>query len=60
MKVSRETGLEIVILRPPLVYGPEVKANFLRLMQWVAWGVPLPLGARGTSAVCCIWAIWWI
>lgn len=45
MKVSRETGLEIVILRPPLVYGPEVKANFLRLMQWVAWGVPLPLGA---------------
>ena len=45
MKVSRETGLEIVILRLPLVYGSEVKANFLRLMQWVAWGVPLPLGA---------------
>jgi nucleoside-diphosphate-sugar epimerase len=45
LTVSRETGLEIVILRPPLVYGPEVKANFLRLMQWVAWGVPLPFGA---------------
>ena len=45
MKISRETGLEVVILRPPLVYGPEVKANFLRLMQWVAWGVPLPFGA---------------
>jgi nucleoside-diphosphate-sugar epimerase len=44
-KVSRETGLEVVVLRSPLVYGPEVKANFLRLMQWVAWGVPLPFGA---------------
>ena len=35
-------GLEIVILRPPLVYGPGVKANFLRLMGLVASGVPLP------------------
>ncbi len=45
MKVSRETGLGVVILRPPLVYGPEVKANCLRLMKWLARGVPLPLGA---------------
>lgn len=43
--VARETGLPTVILRPPLVYGPRVKANFLRLMQAVACGVPLPLGA---------------
>jgi UDP-glucose 4-epimerase len=44
-QIARDTGLEIVILRPPLVYGPGVKANFLRLMQWVRKGWPLPLGA---------------
>ncbi len=44
-RIAAETGLEIVILRPPLVYGPGVKANFLRLMQMVQRGWPLPLGA---------------
>ena len=44
-RIERETGLEVVILRPPLVYGPGVKANFLRLMQTVHKGWPLPLGA---------------
>jgi len=44
-RIAQETGLEIVILRPPLVYGPGVKANFLRLMQTVQRGWPLPLGA---------------
>ena len=44
-QIAQETGLELVILRPPLVYGPEVKANFLRLMQTVRKGWPLPLGA---------------
>ncbi|MDP2265981.1 MAG: NAD-dependent epimerase/dehydratase family protein, partial [Thiobacillus sp.] len=34
-RIAAETGLEVVILRPPLVYGPGVKANFLRLMQMV-------------------------
>ena len=43
--IARETGMEVVILRPPLVYGPGVKANFLRLMQTVQKGWPLPLGA---------------
>lgn len=43
--VAQETGLEVVILRPPLVYGPGVKANFLRLMHIVQRGWPLPLGA---------------
>lgn len=43
--VSGETGLDVVILRPPLVYGPGVKANFLSLLKWVAGGFPLPLGA---------------
>ena len=44
-RVATETGLEVVVLRPPLVYGPSVKGNFLRLMNLVARGVPLPLGA---------------
>jgi UDP-glucose 4-epimerase len=44
-RIARETGLEVVILRPPLVYGPGVKANFLRLMQLIHKGWPLPLGA---------------
>ena len=44
-QIGRETGLEHVILRPPLVYGAGVGANFARLMRWVARGVPLPLGA---------------
>ncbi|MFT3912883.1 MAG: NAD-dependent epimerase/dehydratase family protein [Anaeromyxobacteraceae bacterium] len=44
-RVAAETGLEHVSLRPPLVYGPGVKANFARLMGAVARGVPLPLGA---------------
>jgi len=43
--VGQKTGLEIVVLRPPLVYGPGVKGNFLRLMNLVARGVPLPLAA---------------
>jgi nucleoside-diphosphate-sugar epimerase len=38
-----ETGIEVVILRPPLVYGPGVKANFRALMRLVANGLPLPL-----------------
>ena len=42
--VAMETGLEVVILRPPLVYGPGVGANFARLMHWVRSGIPLPLG----------------
>ncbi|MDR2032787.1 MAG: NAD-dependent epimerase/dehydratase family protein [Azoarcus sp.] len=35
--------MEFVIVRPPLVYGPGVKANFLRLLQWLDRGLPLPL-----------------
>lgn len=45
LSVSRETGLEVVIVRLPLVYGAEVKANFRRMMTWLRRGVPLPLGA---------------
>lgn len=44
-QVAAKTGLEVVVLRPPLVYGPGVGANFGRLMHWVAKGMPLPLAA---------------
>jgi UDP-N-acetyl-alpha-D-quinovosamine dehydrogenase len=41
--LAARSGMELVLLRPPLVYGPRVKANFLRLMRWVDSGLPLPL-----------------
>lgn len=43
--IAIETGMEVVIIRPPLVYGPGVKANFLAMMRWLKRGIPLPLGA---------------
>ena len=44
-RIAQETGMEVVILRPPLVYGPGVKANFLSMMRWLKRGIPLPFGA---------------
>ncbi len=44
-EISAQTGMEIVVIRPPLVYGPGVKANFAAMMRWLKRGVPLPLGA---------------
>jgi len=44
-RLAYETGMEVVIIRPPLVYGPGVKANFHSMMHWLLKGVPLPLGA---------------
>ena len=43
--LAAKTGLEVVIIRPPLVYGPGVKANFAAMMRWLQRGIPLPLGA---------------
>jgi UDP-4-keto-D-QuiNAc 4-reductase len=43
-EVARSTNLDVVVIRPPLVYGPGVRANFLRLMRLVDRGAPLPLG----------------
>ena len=43
--IEAQTGMEVVIVRPPLVYGPGVKANFATMMRWVDLGIPLPLGA---------------
>lgn len=44
-KLAQETGLEVVVVRPPLVYGPGVKANFLMLLAVVRRGLPLPLAS---------------
>jgi nucleoside-diphosphate-sugar epimerase len=43
--LAQQTGIEIVIIRPPLVYGPGVKANFSRVLRMVERGIPMPLGA---------------
>jgi nucleoside-diphosphate-sugar epimerase len=43
--LSRESNLEVTVIRPPLVYGPGVKANFATMMDWVNRGIPLPLGS---------------
>lgn len=45
LKLAEETGLEVVIIRPPLVYGRQVKGNFKLMLRWIAKGVPLPFGA---------------
>jgi nucleoside-diphosphate-sugar epimerase len=42
-QIAAGTGMEVVIIRPPLVYGPGVEANFESMMRWLARGVPLPL-----------------
>ena len=44
LALAKETGMEVVIIRPPLVYGPGVRANFASMMKWVNKGIPLPFG----------------
>ncbi len=43
--LADETGLEVVVVRTPLVYGPGVKGNFATMVRWVRKGIPIPLGA---------------
>ena len=45
LALAASSGMEIVILRPPLVYGPNAPGNFATLLRWLERGVPLPLGA---------------
>jgi len=45
LTIAKETGMEVVIIRPPLVYGPGVKANFSSMIKWMNKGIPLPFGA---------------
>lgn len=42
--LSKETGMEVVIIRSPLIYGPRVQANFRSMMSWLQRGIPLPFG----------------
>ena len=44
-EVASRTGIELVIIRPPLVYGPGVRGNFYSALNWLSRGIPLPLGA---------------
>lgn len=45
--ICADTGMEFVVIRPPLVYGPGVGGNFRTLLHWVKRGFPLPLGRTG-------------
>ncbi len=49
-QIAAETGMEVVIIRPPLVYGANAPGNFGRLIQTIARGIPLPLAASTTTA----------
>jgi len=52
LRVAAETGLEVVIVRPPLVYGPGVKGNFINLLAAIDKGIPLPLaGAHNARSL---------
>ncbi len=44
-RIAAATGMELVVVRPPLVYGPGVRANFRSMMGWLRRGIPLPFGA---------------
>jgi nucleoside-diphosphate-sugar epimerase len=48
-RIAQETGLEVVIVRPPLVYGPGVKGNFISLLAAIDRGIPLPLAGANNA-----------
>jgi nucleoside-diphosphate-sugar epimerase len=55
-EIAAHSGLQAVIVRAPLVYGPGARANFLRLLDWVDRGRPIPLGAvRNRRSLVGIW-----
>lgn len=45
IEIAKQTGMEVAIIRPPLVYGPGVKGNFLSMIKWLQRGIPMPFGA---------------
>ena len=56
MQVAAGSGMQVAVVRPPLVYGPGVRANFLHLMRWVDYQRPLPLGAiRNQRSLVSVW-----
>lgn len=44
-QIGKDTGMEVVILRPPMVYGPGVKGNFATMIKWTRMPIPLPFGS---------------
>jgi len=44
-QISKNTGLEVVVIRPPLIYGPNAKGNFASMVKWLGRGIPLPFGS---------------
>ena len=44
LDIAAKSDMEVVIIRPPLVYGPNVKGNFASMISWVKKGIPLPFG----------------
>jgi len=49
IRIGKETGMEVVIIRPPLIYGPGVKANFRSMINWVQRSWPIPFGKVTTK-----------
>jgi nucleoside-diphosphate-sugar epimerase len=45
LKLAKQSSMEVVIIRPPLVYGPNVKGNFASVIAWLKKGIPMPFGA---------------
>jgi nucleoside-diphosphate-sugar epimerase len=55
-RIAADTGLEVVVIRPPLIYGPGVQANYLRLIRLADRGLPLPLGSvRNRRSMVSLW-----
>jgi nucleoside-diphosphate-sugar epimerase len=48
-EISQQTGMEVVIIRPPLIYGPGVKGNFQALVRLISKGIPLPFGCLSSN-----------
>lgn len=48
-QIAKATSMEVVIIRPVLIYGAGVKANFLSMLRWLNKGIPLPFGAINNS-----------
>jgi nucleoside-diphosphate-sugar epimerase len=57
-QAAKGTAMEVAIVRPPLIYGPGVRANFLRLMQWVDRRRPLPFGSiHNARSLVSVWTV---
>jgi UDP-glucose 4-epimerase len=57
-EVSSRGTMRLAIVRPPLIYGPHVRANFLRLLHWVHRGLPLPFGrVRNRRSLVSVWNV---